>query len=367
MRSKKNRKKIKKFRIFLLFLSIVIVIFLIVFFFSPKEKDKLLQLGYTKEEKNIILNKVGEENIDSILKYGYNKNIILLMKEKAFQKEHLKQYIEALSLFQLPIKDIIFIVNSENYNKRYPYDSYLVSVMKSDYYIPSYLDRYIKYYQNNKNIKSEELITRVNSNLDYPFYTDSQKTDLSKGYLMIVNKYYHLDRDYVPQNLVTISSEYGRAGQQVEEKTYKQYIKMYQDAKKEGIHLYIISPYRSYARQNNLYQNYVARDGKQEADTYSARPGFSEHQTGLALDILSPTSTMDNFITTKEYHWLLKNAYKYGFILRYPKGKEYITGYMFESWHYRYVGEEVSTYIQKHQITYEEYYAYFVKEKQNKK
>ena len=95
----------------------------------------------------------------------------------------------------------------------------------------------------------------------------------------------------------------------------------------------------------------------QTADTYSARPGSSEHQTGLAVDI---NAADDWFNNTKEAKWLANNAYKYGFILRYPKGKEYITGYQYESWHYRYVGEKVAKYIYEHDITYEEYYATFI-------
>lgn len=324
-------------------------------------ETKLLEKGYTKEESKIFLNNLNHDEIHQILNHQYNKSLVSLTTNKEFQIEKLNQYLEALQLFQLNEQDTIYIVNTQNYQKDYPYDNYIVSVMKSNYYISSNLDRYIKYYQKNKTLKKDELITRVNANLDYPFYTQTQSTDLSKNYLMLVNKYYKLEQNYIPKNLVEIHTKYGRTGQKLEKKTYEQFIKMYQDAYKEGLNLYIISPYRSYTRQNTLYQNYTKRDGKKAADTYSARAGYSEHQTGLALDILSTNSTMDNFIQTKEYQWLLKNAYKYGFILRYPKGKEYLTGYMFESWHYRYVGEEAAKYIFEHNITFEEYYAYFVK------
>lgn len=136
---------------------------------------------------------------------------------------------------------------------------------------------------------------------------------------------------------------------------------MWTDAKKEGLTLYINSPYRSYNTQAKLYQNYASRDGYTLADTYSARAGFSEHQTGLAFDVTSLVSTFDDFEDSKEYSWLSENAFKYGFILRYPKGKEYITGYMYESWHYRYVGEDVALKIKELGITFEEYYAYYVK------
>ena len=97
------------------------------------------------------------------------------------------------------------------------------------------------------------------------------------------------------------------------------------------------------------------------ADTYSARPGHSEHQTGLAIDLAAFNSNLNNFEETKEYEWVKDNAHLYGFILRYPKGKEHITGYMFEPWHYRYVGTKVAKEIYEMDITFDEYYELFLK------
>ena len=117
-----------------------------------------------------------------------------------------------------------------------------------------------------------------------------------------------------------------------------------------------MSSYRSYDYQVNLYNNYVKSDGKDAADTYSARPGFSEHQTGLAVDIYNKELPYTSFEETKEFEWMQKNAYKYGFILRFPKDKVNITGYQYEAWHYRYVGKKAAKYIHDHNITLEEYY-----------
>lgn len=126
-------------------------------------------------------------------------------------------------------------------------------------------------------------------------------------------------------------------------------------ASKEGITLTIISGYRSYQRQNELYHNYVSKDGKQAADTYSARPGHSEHQTGLAFDL---NSLNTSFARTKEGKWLTANAAQYGFILRYPEGKTNETGYIYEPWHFRYVGVELAAklYNQGDWITLEDYF-----------
>lgn len=127
----------------------------------------------------------------------------------------------------------------------------------------------------------------------------------------------------------------------------------------DGFKFDAFSKYRSYDRQVELYDAYVKRDGKKAADTYSARPGYSEHQTGLAFDIGEVGNTAayaDNkFANTAAGKWIAKNAHKYGFIMRYPKGKDDVTGYMYESWHFRYVGKKIATEIYNNNETLEEY------------
>ncbi|RNF38588.1 D-alanyl-D-alanine carboxypeptidase family protein [Planococcus salinus] len=131
------------------------------------------------------------------------------------------------------------------------------------------------------------------------------------------------------------------------------------DALKEGIDLVAFSTYRGFARQKELYTGYVARDGQEAADRYSARPGFSEHQTGLAFDIGEAGQEQHwasaSFGDTEGGKWLRNHAHQYGFILRYPEGAESITGYMHESWHFRYVGKEIAEEIHEKEITLEEY------------
>jgi D-alanyl-D-alanine carboxypeptidase len=130
------------------------------------------------------------------------------------------------------------------------------------------------------------------------------------------------------------------------------------DAQKDGINLYKISGYRSYPTQVKLYDSYAKRDGKKAADKYSARPGYSEHQTGLTFDLGGKNSDKNlyaSFGKTKEGQWIANNAYKYGFIVRYPKGKEKITGYQYEPWHIRYLGKDKATKVHKSGKTLEEY------------
>ncbi|MCW1927686.1 M15 family metallopeptidase [Bhargavaea beijingensis] len=127
----------------------------------------------------------------------------------------------------------------------------------------------------------------------------------------------------------------------------------------EGFDLDAFSTFRTFERQQELYDRYVERDGVEAADRYSARPGYSEHQTGFAFDIGEATQpehyARESFGDTPAGQWLFANAHRYGFILRYPEGKEDVTGYMHESWHYRYVGKKVAGRIHSRGITLEEY------------
>ena len=157
--------------------------------------------------------------------------------------------------------------------------------------------------------------------------------------LLIVNKTYSLPEDYNPGGL---TDEYMDA-----------FYQMQAQAELDGIELWIQSGYRSYYTQEAIYNNYVSMDGVERADTYSSRPGHSEHQSGLAADINNPD---ESFNGTAAAEWLKNNCYKYGFIIRFPEGKEDSTGYIYESWHLRYVGEEWARKITESGKSLEEYF-----------
>ena len=146
-----------------------------------------------------------------------------------------------------------------------------------------------------------------------------------EGNVLIVNKSYPISSSYNPGGLDPTCSEW--------------FNKLTQDSAKEGLNIYFASGFRSYEYQSQIYNNYVANYGQSSADTFSARPGHSEHQTGLAIDV---NTIDDSFAGTPEAIWLADNCYKYGFIIRYPKGKDSITGYKYEPWHIRYVGYETA-------------------------
>ncbi len=155
--------------------------------------------------------------------------------------------------------------------------------------------------------------------------------------ILIANKTYALPADYNPG---------------VDGTAYAALMQMFEAAKAEDIGFWIASGFRSYDRQNRIYHNYVAQDGKAAADRYSARPGHSEHQTGLAFDLNYLTQA---FGQSREGLWLAENCHKYGFIIRYPEGKEHITGYMYEPWHVRYIGVDMATSVYESGLCLEEY------------
>ena len=199
----------------------------------------------------------------------------------------------------------------------------------------------------------------VNIGLNKPFYVDSKKSKHLNTNYILVNKYNYLDKDYIPKDLV-ILDEFSVPGIRLNKEAYDSFKEMAKDAQEKGLNLRIISAYRSYEYQENLYNKYLKNDSQEIVDTYSARPGYSEHQTGLVIDIDNQKQDYNKFHLTEEFSWMSKNAYKYGFILRYPKGKEFITGYMYEPWHYRYVGEDAAKFIYENDITYDEYYATYI-------
>ena len=224
------------------------------------------------------------------------------------------------------------------------------------FYKKEYLERYINYKNSNPNLNNNDIVTLVNLELDKEDYTNTKESKLINRTDILINKHYYLPSNYIPNNLVRINNTDKFLIKEAKEWLEKMLI----DINNNNLTLRIISSYRPYDYQKKLYNNYVKKDGIELADTYSARPGFSEHQTGLVIDVDNGKTNYEQFATTKEYQWMINNCYKYGFILRYPKGKENITRYNYESWHYRYVGINIAKYIHDHDITFDEYYIRFI-------
>lgn len=322
----------------------------------PSYIEELIALGYKDDTIEKLKENLSEEELDKITEFDYIEIILDIVSDPDFKSENLDRYLKYYEP-GMNGNAIVYIVNNDI---KYTYNEKLLSIMNHKYFIATNLDRYMNY--NSENI--DEIIKNVNSNIDREFYTEVKPSDTTKGILLIANKYYQLEKDYYYGELVTISTKYSNnAGQKLNKEAYEAFKVLVEDGEKEGVHIRNHSAYRSYNTQNSLYNNYLKNHGLEWADKWSARAGHSEHQTGLALDVaVKGKNGFDKFEETKEFEWIQENAHKYGFILRYPKDKMNITGYGYEPWHYRYVGIEVATYIYENDLTFEEYYAYFVEQ-----
>ena len=180
--------------------------------------------------------------------------------------------------------------------------------------------------------------------------------------LSIVNKRFSLPSDYEPEDLTEPDVPFPFTDddpkKQLREEAAHALESLFAAADQDSIQLYAQSGFRSYDRQEAIFAANVERDGETHANTYSARPGESEHQTGLVMDVTSDVVNYDlitDFGETDEGKWVNEHAHKYGFIIRYPEGKEEITEYQYEPWHLRYVGIKAATEIKENELTLEEY------------
>ena len=230
------------------------------------------------------------------------------------------------------------------------------------YYSIRLNSRYSAYAEKHPEYSVENVVLNVNMNLDHAFYEGIEIINNPDDLEAICNKFYALPEDFSPSNLKSVPEGYFVAdGKEyiLDQDALDAFVKMSDEAKKSDLSLKIISAYRSFSYQSKLYDKYKAANGQSTADRFSARPRHSEHETGLAIDINDVSQAFEN---TKEFTWLQDNAHKYGFILRYPKGKEDVTGYMYEPWHYRYLGVDLATKVKESGLTYDAYFAkYFFK------
>lgn len=261
-------------------------------------------------------------------------------------------------LFLIIILSTFFIGCNKNGNRATntsdDYSIFLKEISKYNYQKEKINDYYNIYKEN------ENIIYCLNV-INYPnFLLPSSYTHkaIINGTLTFVNTNYILSDSYVPKNLVEVTDvdyiERKNQTMKLEKETFEAYKMLEKDAKNKGYELTIFSAYRSYEYQSDLYKYSTDK-------SFVAKPGASEHQTGLAIDIGKRNSGLTgHFDQTKESFYLMNNAYKFGFILRYPKNGDDITGYPYESWHYRYVGKDVAEIIHKKNITLEEYFYNYV-------
>ncbi len=301
----------------------------------------------------------------------YNELTNLYYKSKDYQKDKKDEYMRITYLERdnfLPninklldkgysVDDINKIYSKlsdsfiEKLTKEYIFD--IIKYIDIDYFKEENYDRYLKYFNGNY----QKTVLYVNIGLDKEYYTDPNIVD-TFSITMIVNKYNKLSDGFVVPDITAISKDFSDGETYMTKEAVDAFENMARDAKAQGYDLFANSAYRDHDKQQRLWDYYLKLYGKSYNDKYVALPGFSEHETGLAIDIKSPHNSV--FKNSKEYKWVLNNGYKYGFIHRYPSSKTDITGISTESWHFRYVGVEAATYIYEHNLCFEEYYAMFL-------
>jgi D-alanyl-D-alanine carboxypeptidase len=192
------------------------------------------------------------------------------------------------------------------------------------------------------------------------FYKNIKNVKNPNDILVLVNKNNKLDSDFIPNDLILLDVKYSNKDKYLKKEAALSFYKLSKDASKLNYDIKVVSAYRSYDYQEKLFNYYVETKGEDYALDCSAKAGHSEHQTGLSIDVEGSNLDYNLFEESKEFKWMKKNAYKYGFILRYPKGKEHITGFKYEPWHYRYVGIKAAKIIYKNNLTLEEYYRKYI-------
>lgn len=275
---------------------------------------KIIEHGYSKEQADTLQSLISEEQIKEILEKEKNDTILLLLQEK--------------------------------------------------YFLYKNLDNYLSYIEEEEENNLSKVIALINTNANNKWYSKELKSNVSLNEKMIVNKFYALDENYTPKNLVNIplNYSYGKEGDnKLIDYAYDKFMELWEEAHNAGYYLMVTSSYRSYKDQQDIYNYRKNTQGEKKADQTAARPGHSEHQTGLVIDMTSKNEPFaDEFTNSKAYLWLKENAYKYGWIERYEENKTYLTGYSPESWHWRYVGVEIAKQIHDENITFDEYYAYYI-------
>lgn len=223
------------------------------------------------------------------------------------------------------------------------------------YFLAENDERYIDHKSIKPELPYETIVAYVNIGIDRLFYTNVNVIEDPNSIAVLVNKYNKLPDDYVPE-LSMIDPAYcdlTRGRQYLRPEAKAPFEKMCNDAKALGLNISAYGSYRSIPAQKYIWNREI-KEGKtvEEVDNFHARGGYSEHNTGLAVDVVGIVYSVEN---TKEFRWYKENAHRYGFIIRYARDKEFITGYKYEPWHLRYVGVEAATAVYESGLSYEEY------------
>ncbi len=352
--------------------GIVFGILLAIFIFYRHNINDLKKLGYSEKASNNILFKFKKSYVMDV---GKNKTLNAAFESKDYKEKNLDNYSKIkYQNHKHLIRNINRLLKKKYDNKgislilahgsdkdvtefiKHKKITYLEEFFTVDYAKIKNYDRYVKY-SDESGEDEETVVLAINLDMDKENYQNPVKIrKYDKN--VLVTKHRQLMKSYKPK-LVKISKKYASDNkQQATKEAYNAFIEMYKAAESEGYGLVINSSYRSFEDQQEICDTYQKLYGTSYVDKYVAHAGYSEHQTGVCFDIGSKNKKV--FSTSKEYQWMRNNAYKYGFIQRYPKGYEDITGFRAEPWHYRFVGKKIAKYMYQNNMTYEEYYMRFL-------
>lgn len=356
-------------------IGFIVIVFLCIFAFYRLQINSLKKIDYSEKASNNILFS-GKK--DYVLSVGKNKTLNKAFESSYYDEKYLENYVKIKYVDHKHfIKNINKLVDLDYSNNdiniifSHGTDESVSEFTKRDkvHYLEEYFsydyakienyDRYVAYSDEYGTDASDSIIF-VNLYYDKPAYEDSTLVD-KFSIDMLVNKHRHLDENFAPSDLADVDPMYtnGETDLKCSRLTLNAFIEMFKAAQSEGYDIYINSAYRSYQDQVDIVNLYTRDYGESYVEKYVAKVGYSEHQTGLALDIASKNSRI--FANSKEYQWMLDNAYKYGFILRYDKRYEDYTLFKNEAWHFRYVGKKIAKYIyENNNMPFEEYYVVFL-------
>ena len=359
-------KKRKRRLISLAFILIIIVVLIIVL--KPVAIKTALRIhGYSKESaeyfyKNDLVKKAYDNKYNETTDKMIQNDIY---EDKYFDSYYEIDYLEDNELFKEYVNKLLdkgystnlvnkIFTNTTKTNIEYLSNNKVEDIDKYidvKIYKPDRIERYM----NNIKDDYDKTVLYVNMDRDKKAYEDPNIIE-KYSTTVLVNQHNMLNKDFKPElvKLDKCSSEEHYLSKEAKEA----YDKMCDAATSEGYQIDANSSYRDYDTQVATVNYYLKFYGENYKNKYVAKPGYSEHQTGLAIDVKSKNGSP--FKTTKEYTWMVNNSYKYGFILRYPEGREEEFGYSSESWHFRYVGEEIAKYIYENDLIYDEYYALFL-------
>lgn len=271
---------------------------------------KLSLVGYKEDEVKTIKDKLNNGEIDNLMELKYDKNIVKFMNEK--------------------------------------------------YFIYKNLSKYLEYKKDNKLESYTNIVTIINTEANIDWFDNTKETDISKKELILVNRLYGLSKDYEPDDIIDVPNQYAYTGVKISNSIMDNIVALIDAASDEGYTFVLADGYRSYSEQESIFERYKNAYGYSEADRIAARAGHSEYQTGISFTIVPLYKEYDKPKESLEYKWLSDNAYRYGFIFRFPEDKIDITGFEASTWRLRYVGSEAANIIKSENICFEEYYAYFV-------